>query len=130
MKKERRLAEKLLREKVCQEAQEMIDGAYRATRQRYDYTRLGQTGTKGGTIRPFPQSQINLTIEMLPIFEEVLTKELKRRIGKKLPEEIMTVAALMLVYGAEHMHWEDPPPIGPWNWAASTLRPWGRASAM
>ncbi len=50
----------------------------------------------------FPSSQADLELEMLPIFEEVLAEELKKRSGKKLPEEVLKAIALVL----EHQDWD------------------------
>lgn len=103
--RDRRLALEMLTKRMRQEAQETISLALEATRTSVHYEEPGLR-SRGEFADNFPSSQKSLELEMLPILEKVLAEELKKRLGKKPSEEVLSAMALAFLLVSEHQDWE------------------------
>ncbi|MFQ5919737.1 MAG: hypothetical protein ACE5I4_06820 [Thermoplasmata archaeon] len=93
---DRRAAEKMLRQRMRQEAQETISRLFEAKRTSRSYEDRRSTVDRDDFIDNFPDSQTDLELEMFPIYEEVLREELNKRRGKKLPKELREAISLLV----------------------------------
>ncbi len=94
--RDRRVAEKMLRQRMRQEAQETISKLFEAKRTSKSYEHRRSIIARDEFLDNFPDSQTGLELDMFPIYEEVLSEELKKRRGKKLPEELRKAISLLL----------------------------------
>ncbi len=96
--RDRRVARKMLSKRMRQEAQEIVSGmfkfAFEAKRTSSDYEVRGFMAERDKILADFPDSQERLEVKMFPIFEKALSEELEKRLGKKLPEEVMKAIAM------------------------------------
>ncbi len=85
--RDRRVAEEMLRRRMRQEAQETISRLLEAKRTSKSYEHRRSIIARDEFLDNFPDSQTGLELDMFPIYEEVLSEELRKAISRLVAEQ-------------------------------------------